>query len=195
MNETIETPDKANAVFVAGLRLNLSDQDAGLSGSRVRQLHAGRRVFELPAGHPDPGQGWPELRGQFGSVSAKPKEKDGQFQAFAIANPQNVAKVETAFKEELEQALKDGFTQKEIDADRDGWLQSRQVQRAEDRSLAQMLAARDYDGRTLAWDEDLEKKVAALKADDIVAAMRKDIDLAQVSIVKAGDFKKAAGTN
>jgi len=124
--------------------------------------------------------------------SAKTDEKDGQFQVYAIANPQNMAKVEAAFKEELEKALKDGFTQKELDADRDGWLQSRVLQRAEDRSLAGVLATRDYDGRTLAYDEQLEAKVTALKPDDVVAAMRRNLDVAQISIVKAGDFKKPA---
>jgi zinc protease len=44
----------------------------------------------------------------------------------------------------------------------------------------------------MAWDEDLEKKVTALTPDDIGKAVRRNIDLAQVSIVKAGDFKKAA---
>ena len=111
---------------------------------------------------------------------------------FAIANPANVAKVEAAFKEELEKALKDGFTQKELDADRDGWLQSRVLQRAEDRSLSGVLVSRDYDGRTLAYDEQLEAKVKALKPEDIVAAMRRTLDVTQMSIVKAGDFKKAA---
>jgi zinc protease len=128
------------------------------------------------------------------SLTAKADEKDGQFQVFAIAAPQNIAKVETAFEEELARALKDGFTQKEIDADRTGWLQSRTLQRSEDRSLAGTLAVRDYDNRTLAWDEALENKVKSLTADDIVAALRRNLDPAQVSIVKAGDFKKAAAT-
>ena len=100
--------------------------------------------------------------------------------------------METAFKEELDRALKEGFTQKEIDSDRDGWLQSRTLQRSDDRSLANLLAGRDYDGRTLAWDDDLEKKVTALKPEDIAAAMRRNIDPSQISIVKAGDFRKAA---
>jgi zinc protease len=44
----------------------------------------------------------------------------------------------------------------------------------------------------MAWDAELEKKVSALTADDVGKALRRTIDLAQVSIVKAGDFKKAA---
>jgi predicted Zn-dependent peptidase len=39
--------------------------------------------------------------------------------------------------------------------------------------------------------EDFEKKVMALKPDDVVASMRRNLDPAQISTVKAGDFKKA----
>jgi zinc protease len=88
--------------------------------------------------------------------------------------------------------LKDGFTQQEIDADRVGWLQSRTLQRSEDRSLAGTLAARDYDNRNLTWDEGLENKVKGLTADEIVAALRRNLDPAQITIIKAGDFQKAA---
>jgi zinc protease len=55
-----------------------------------------------------------------------------------------------------------------------------------------ILAQRDYDGRTMAWDEQIEKKVAALSPDDVAAALRRNLDPAQVSIIKAGDFQKAA---
>jgi zinc protease len=187
--KSIETPDKANAVFVASERLNVSDSDADypalvfgnymLGGGFLNSRLATRIRVKDGLSY-----------GVNSTLSAKTDEKDGRFMAYAIANPQNVAKVETAFKEELARALKDGFTPQEINADRDGWLQSRTLQRSEDRSLAGVLASRDYDGRTLLWDEDLEKKVAGLTPDDIVAAMRRTIDPAQISIVKAGDFSK-----
>ncbi len=146
MSETIETPDKANAVFVAGLRLNLSDRDPDypalvfgnymLGGGFLNSRLATRIRVKDGLSY-----------GVSSSISAKSDEKDGAFRAFAIANPQNLPKVETAFKEELERALKDGFTQAEMAADRDGWIQSRTVQRSADRSLAS-LAARSYDDRT-----------------------------------------------
>jgi zinc protease len=193
VNATIETPDKSNAVFLAALRVNLGDSDPDypalvfgnymLGGGFLNSRLATRIRVKDGLSY-----------GVGSSFSAKADEKDGQFQVYAIAAPQNVAKVEAAFKEEIARALKEGFTQKEIDADRSGWLQSRQVNRAEDRSLVNTLSTRDYDGRTLYWDEALEKKVTALTADDIVAAMRRHLDPSQVSIVKAGDFQKAAGT-
>ena len=191
LSETIETPDKANAVFIAGLRINLSDRDPDypalvfgnymLGGGFLNSRLATRIRVKDGLSY-----------GVSSNVSAKSDEKDGEFQAFAIANPQNLPKVETAFKEELDRALKDGFTQSEMDADRDGWIQSRTVQRAEDRSLVNLLVARDYDNRTLDWDADLETKVMALTPDDVVSAMRRNLNPAQISIIKAGDFKKAA---
>jgi len=191
VNENIETPDKANAVFAGAQRLNLSDHDPDyaamvfgnymLGGGFLNSRLATRIRVKDGLSY-----------GVGSTLSAKSDEKDGQFGVYAIAAPQNIAKVEAAFREEMERALKDGFTQTEIDADRMGWLQSRTLQRSEDRSLAATLAARDYDNRNLTWDEALENKVKSLTADDIVAALRRNLDPAQVTIIKAGDFQKVA---
>ena len=163
VNQTIETPDKQNAVFIAATRLHVSDKDADypalvfgnymLGGGFLNSRLATRIRVKDGLSY-----------GVGSSLSAKPNEKDGEFQAFAIAAPQNVSKVEAAFKEEMQRALADGFTQKEMDEDRTGWLQERQVDRSEDDSLVRMLASRDYDGRTMAWDEELEKKVVRADA-------------------------------
>ena len=115
----------------------------------------------------------------------------GAFTTFAIYAPQNEAKLEAAFLEEIARVLKDGFEEKEIAEAKSGWLQSRQVTRAQDASLARSLAAYLYLKRTLAWDADLDKKVGALTAAQIQAAMRKFLDPAKMTIVKAGDFASA----
>jgi zinc protease len=130
---------------------------------------------------------------QVGSgLNVSPLDSNGQFTAFAIYAPQNAAKLEAAFKEEIERMLKEGFTAEEVEAAKKGYLQSRQVARAQDRELASRLSAMTYYGRTLAWDIDMEKKIAALTPEQINGAMRRHIDLAKLSIFKAGDFAKAA---
>jgi zinc protease len=191
VNQSIETPDKKNAVFIASERLHIGDRNPEypalvignymLGGGFLNSRLATRIRVKDGLSY-----------GVGSTLSAKSNEEDGQFQTFAIAAPQNVAKVEAAFKEEMQRALADGFTQKELDDDRTGWLQGQQVNRSEDNSLVRTLASRDYDGRTMMWDEELEKKVAALTADEIGKAVRGTIDLAQISIVKAGDFKNVA---
>jgi zinc protease len=123
---------------------------------------------------------------------ANPLDKNGQFFVQAIYAPQNVTKVETAIKEEIARAIKDGFTAEEVTAAKSGYLQSQQVGRAQDGGLARKLAQYRYLNRTLAWDGELDKKIAALTPDEIVAAMRRHIDPSKLTIVKAGDFSKSA---
>ena len=193
VNKVIETPDKENSMFVAGERLNLTNTDADypalvlgnyMLGGGFLNSRLAVRIRQKEG-----------LSYGIGSVvNADSTVKNGSWRVYAIAAPQNVAKVEAACKEELEKALKDGFTAEEIAAAKSGWLQSRRVERSEDGGLAGMLAARDYDGRTMAYDADLEKKVAALTPAAISEALRRNLDVAQISIVKAGDFKKAAAS-
>jgi zinc protease len=191
VNQAIETPDKQNSVFIAGERLNLSDTDPNypavvfgnymLGGGFLNSRFATRIRVKDGLSY-----------GVGSQLSASSHEPDGEFMVFAIAAPQNIAKVEADFKEELAKALKDGFTASEVDNDRTGWLQSQQVRRSEDNALAQILVAHEEDGRTFAFNEDLENKVRKLTPDAVAAAMRTVIEPDRISIVKAGDFKKAA---
>jgi zinc protease len=124
-------------------------------------------------------------------LQASPLDASGSFIAFAIYAPQNGAKLEAAFGEELARVLQDGFSPEEVKDAKSGYLQSRQVTRAQDASLARTLAQDLYLGRTLAWDSAFEKKIAELTPDQIRSTMKKHIDPSQITIVKAGDFAKA----
>ena len=88
--------------------------------------------------------------------------------------------------------LQDGFTAEEVQQAKSGLLQSRQVSRAQDGVLARTLAQDLYLSRRLEWDASFEKKIAALSPDQVRSAMKKYIDPSQLTIVKAGDFAKAA---
>lgn len=189
VNQVIETPDKPNAMFVAGMNLQMRDDNpdypalilgnymlgGGFLNSRlaVRIRQTEGISYGISSG-----------------LSISPLDKSGRFTANAIYAPQNAAKLEAAFKEEIERMLKDGFTADEVKAAKTGWLQSRQVSRAQDNELASRLANRLYLNRTLAWDAELEKKIEALTPDQIVAAMRRHIDPKRLTIIKAGDFAK-----
>ena len=108
---------------------------------------------------------------------------------FAIAAPGNIAKVESAAREELARALKEGFTDAEVASAKSGILQQRAQNRAQDGGLAAGWVANLHLGRTFAHSKQLEEKIAALTAADIVAALRRHIDPAKLTVVKAGDFK------
>jgi zinc protease len=119
-------------------------------------------------------------------------DRNGIFLVIAIYAPQNADKLETAIKEEITRALAEGFTDDEVKAAKAGWLQSNQVTRAQDNSLAGRLNNVAYLNRTLSWDAELESIVASLTPAEIKAAMVKHLSLAKTSFVKAGDFAKAA---
>jgi len=73
-----------------------------------------------------------------------------------------------------------------------GWLQSRKVSRAMDRELARTLAGREFEGRTMAWDGNVEKAVSGLDAKTIREAMKKLLNPKNLAIVQVGDFARVA---
>jgi zinc protease len=191
IERAFETPDKANAVVFAGMPLAVTQTDPDypalilgnylLGGGTLRSRFADR-IRQKEGLSYAVGSG----------LSASPLDKSGTFLVFAICAPQNAGKVVAAFKDELAKALKDGFSDDELKMGKAGWAQSRRVGRAQDRALAGTLAGYLYLDRTMAWDAELERKVEALTADQVVAALRKYIDPARISFVKAGDFAKTA---
>jgi zinc protease len=70
-------------------------------------------------------------------------------------------------------------------------LQGRGVARSQDQQLASKMASDLFVERTLKWDADVERKVAALTVAQVNAAVRRHIRLDAVTIVKAGDFARA----
>jgi zinc protease len=78
-----------------------------------------------------------------------------------------------------------------VEESKKAYLDSRMVSRSQDAALLNLLASHEQLGRTMKWDEQLERKIQALTPEQISAAFRKHIDAASLSIVKAGDFKAA----
>lgn len=119
----------------------------------------------------------------------------GSFFAYAIYAPENAEKLETAFREEIEKVITEGFTAEEVAAAKSGWIQSRTVSRAQDSGLAGTLNHYLFIDRDLHWDEAIEKKVMELTPEQINAAMKKHIRPEKMNIIKAGDFAKVKATN
>ena len=190
IHRSIETPDKQNAMFLAGMNLELRDDDpdypalvlanymlgGGFLNSRLAVRIRQKDGLSYSVGS------------QF---SAGSLDKNGAFLMYAIAAPQNTGKIETAFRDEMDRVLKDGFTAEEIEAAKAGYLQSRQVNRAQDGPLCGGLRSYLFLDRTLAWDKDLEEKIQDLTPDEILSALRRHLNMEKISIVQAGDFKKA----
>src|SRR5258708_21633968 len=76
----------------------------------------------------------------------------GRCGVFAIYAPQNRARVEAALTEELRKALAEGFSAQEVETGKKGLLQSRQLARSSDGTVAGRLASYLVLGRTFAWE-------------------------------------------
>ena len=186
----IETPDKANAMFLAGMNLALRDDSPDYAALLLgNYMLGGGFLNSRLAVRIRQKEGISYGVGSFLGASAL--DESGQFTTYAIYAPQNATRLEAAFKEEVARALKDGFTAEEVQQAKDGWLQSREVNRSQDQGLANELTSDLYYGRTLDYDAQLEKQVAALTPAAINAAMRKYLDLSKITIIEAGDFAKA----
>jgi len=189
---SIETPDKANAFFLAYQPIKMKDSNpdypamelsnymlGGGSGLSSRLMNRIRQKDGLSYG----------VGSQF---SVHPIDEFGAFLGYAIYAPENLAKLEAAFKEEIEKVLKEGFTQKEIEEAKKSLTQARQVSRSQDNSLSGLLNSNLYLGRSMKWSKDLEDKINALTPDQILQATRRNIDLLKMSFIKAGDYQGAA---
>ena len=187
INEKIETPDKANAEFLAGERFQMSQNDPDYPAIVLASYMFGEPITSRISDRIRNREGL--SYGVRSSLSVPSEGDSALFSAMAIANPGNMPKVEAYFKEELAKALKDGFTAEETAAAKKAYLDARMVGRSQDAALLNLLAQREQQGRTMKWDEQLEQKIQALTPQQINDAFRKYIDPAALSIVKAGDFK------
>ncbi|MCO6461228.1 MAG: insulinase family protein [Saprospiraceae bacterium] len=187
--KVINTPDKANALYLAGFRVEMKDNDpdypamllanymmgGGFLNSRLATRIRQKEGLSYGVGS------------QF---SASPLDKNGGFTVYAISAPENSEKVNKCVKEEIEKVNKEGFTAEELEAAKSGFLQSRQVSRAQDASLAGTLNNNLYLNRTMQFDEKIDEAIKALTPAQVNAAFNKYISPDKLLVVRAGDFEK-----
>ena len=87
----------------------------------------------------------------------------------------------------MKRLLDKGVTEDELAAARKGWLQSQQVSRGNDSSLASTLASTARTGRTMEHYSGLEQKIRSVTTEQVLEALRKRIDPKRIVLVTAGD--------
>ena len=183
----IATPDKPNANMLVRLPLPLNDTDSEYPALMVANhlLGAGgssrlwKRIRESQGLSYD-------VRSQ---VDWSNVDRNSIWQASAIFAPQNRAKVETAFREELARALTDGFTEQELAEGKASLLNFRQLARAQDTGVAFTLANNLFLDRTFAIQAQVDAAIGQLTLEQVNAALRKYLAPDRLVLVFAGDFK------
>jgi zinc protease len=186
--EQIMTPDKPNAAYVAAMTIPMRDDHPDYAALSIGNFVLGSSGLSSRLGD--------RLRQKEGlsysvQSSLQPSAVDERttFFLFAISNPDNAPRVHEAIQDELKRLLNDGITAEELEAAKAGYLQEQQVQRTEDRAIAQTLEAYAFIGRNMNFVAEYEDKISKLTIEEVNAALKKHIDPQRLFIVQAGDFK------
>jgi zinc protease len=184
----INTPDKANAMYFAGLVIEMKDDHPdyaalvvgneilGGSGFASRLMSRIREKEGLSYG----------VASIFRSSAFDARST---FSIYAICNPKNAEKVLVLAKEEMDLILKNGITQSELSDAQEGLVQGQEADRSEDGKLASILANSLFAGRTMKYQAQLDEKIRALKCEDVQAALKRHLVPEKFVNVLAGDFK------
>ncbi len=182
-----KTPDKQSAFMQVEQDMAVSDNDADYPSLVLANFMLGQggnsrlwvRIREKGGLSYDVGSG----------VTWSNYEPNSGWWAAAIFAPQNRAAVETAFRQELERALKDGFDDKELADAKQSLLSSRRLARAQDANLASGISANLKLARTFATSQKVDEQLAGATLAQVNAAMRKHLQPASFVFGFGGDFK------
>ncbi len=186
--DNIVTPDKANAVFLAGLSFQMNDESPDSNPLTIGNYILGGGTLSSRLGD--------RIRQKEGlsygvtsSISIPSRGTDARFTINAITNPANIDKVEAAAMEELNRFIKDGPTEQEMADSKKAYLEQLKTSRSADQAIAGQLTSNLNLGRTYAFTAERETRIANLKAEDVREAFRKFIDPKKLVIIRAGDIK------
>jgi zinc protease len=188
-HEDILTPDKANAVFLAGLAFRMTESDPDFPALRIGNFILGGGTLSSRLGN--------RIRQKEGlsygvtsQLTADARDPAARFIINATTNPVNIERVEKAAAEELQEFLSNGPSSQELADAQKAYLEAQKVGRTSDASLAGQIATNLQLRRKFSHTSDMEKRIASLTPDDVKSAFRKHIDPKKLVIIRAGDFKK-----
>jgi zinc protease len=185
----LATPDKPNASFQAVLPLPVNDTHPDYAA-----LLAANHMF----GAGSTGRLWLRIREKDGlsygvgsGVRWSQTDLHSRWVAGGSFAPQNLARMEAAWREELTRSVQEGFTQAELDEARNALLNFRRLGRAQDESVAALALSNLRLGRRFALSQAVDERLAALTLAEVNAVWRKYIDPSRIATAWGGDFKPA----
>src|SRR5690606_24929338 len=127
------------------------------------------------------------------SVDPDKNDKNSSILVYAIYAPENAAKVQAGFKEEIERFIKEGITEEELKVAVTSWVQGENVSRANDGELTETINNNLYYDRDMMFHKNIEDKVTSLTVEDVNKVIKKYFkNIDQWTVVDAGDFVEDA---
>ncbi|MEM9826992.1 MAG: pitrilysin family protein [Planctomycetota bacterium] len=189
--DIIQLDDKANAFFIATQQYHLSDQAPDYAPLVIGNYILGASALSSRLGD--------RVRKQEGlsygvgsALSARPKDDRVDLMVYAITNPGKKDKLIATIHEEIEKVVSEGVTEGEVADAKKAYLEAARIRRTTDGPLTSQMLGQVFLKRTMESTADLERRIDALTADDVNAAVRKYLNAADLVSSIAGDFAKNA---
>jgi zinc protease len=190
---TLDTPGKANAVYLASQPLDLVNDSQDyplmliasrvLGGTGMRSRLADRLRQKDGISY-----------GVSSSLSIGALDRAGRFGLWAVYAPQNQARLRQAVSQEMQRFVRDGITPAELSEAISGLLQQGIISRTSDGQLAGALANQLYLGRTMAHTAEVEARIRTATPEAVNDAIRRYLSPDALTQAFAGDFGAAAGS-
>ncbi len=188
----INTPDKANAFYLATAPLKLQDTDP-----RFTALYLANYLL----GSSENSKLWNRIRVQEGlsynvrsEIDASSYEESGEWTFYAIHAPENSRRLQESMTSEIRRVLEQGFSAEEVEDGKKALLNLRRLARTRDNVLASAWINYLQAGRTFEWSAKVDRELAALTADDVNKALREVLKPEQLSIAIAADESRQKKT-
>jgi zinc protease len=185
-DETMKTPDKTMAFVGTAMPIEMRDDDPEFPALAFADYVYGGGARS---------RAWERLRekeglsyGVFSFVDADPFVKGAYFFSGAMCAPQNAKKAMTGLVEELVKLIDKGIADGELKEHKKAFQARFDNDLTNDEVVAALLDRTLVTGRTLAYDADLNKKVQALPATEVVSTLKKYVKPEALIKVRAGDL-------
>lgn len=188
--ETINTPDKTNAIVLGNINLKMSETDKDYAATFMANELLGGGAF-LSSRIPNrlrENEGMSYGAGSF--IESNYRFDLTKWGLYAIFNPQYKGRLDSAMRQEIDKAISGGFTKDELDKSRKAWLEMNKTSLGMNDFLARQLRWYIRDNRDLSDFTEFENKVKSLSLDAVNAALRKYFDKSKLVMVYSGEFDK-----
>lgn len=188
LNETINTPDKQNALVARATTLQIRDDDEYFPALDFANYVLGQSPKSrlLTALRHEGGMSY----GAGSFVQASDTDKVGAIGGYAICNPGNAPKVQKVMQDEFASWIQDGIAPEELEEFKAGYLEGYKTRLGSDQFVVNELADGLKIGRTFAYHQRLIDAVEDLTPEDIQQALSTYLSNAKFADMKGGDASK-----
>jgi len=182
---TLDTPDKANAFYIARAPIALQDTDPDYPALLVANYLLGGSETSMM---------WQRVREQEGlsytvrsDLAVSSREPAGNWTLYAIHAPDTSTRLKSVFADILQTALEQGFDDEAVKQSVQALLNYRKLNRSRDAVLAQSWVNYLALDRSFAWSAEIDAALEKLDGASVTRALRQYLHPDQFSSALASD--------